>query len=189
MTRNKYFLAKLVGPYVPCAVRRIRGTGLSASAVLSANALILVSTLLFAVPVSAANSPVTSADSANFTLNTTDSSEGGTQSQSDSGNFVLNSTGGGGIQADSGDFTVNTMLPVVAFRLLNPSALPGGLFRFSFTNLPGAGFHVYGTTNLAVPFGNWILLGALTDNPPGQFQFTDSQMTNYPRRFYRVISP
>jgi len=189
MTRKNYFLARRMEPCAPCGARRIRGTGLSADAVVSPNALILAAIFLLAVPASAANSPVTSADSSNFTLNTTDSSEGGTQRQSDSANFGLNTTGGDAIQADSGDFTVDTTLPVVAFHLLNPLALPGGLFRFSFTNLPGAGFRVFGTTNLAVPFSNWILLGAVTDNPPGQFQFTDAHMTNYSRRFYRVSSP
>jgi len=29
----------------------------------------------------------------------------------------------------------------------------------------------------------------VTDNPPGQFQFTDLEGSNYPQRFYRVTSP
>lgn len=187
MTRDHFFLAEPARSSVPCSTRRIRGTGFSATAVFSANVLILATVLLLNVRVSAANSPVTSVDSADFTLNTTASTEGGTQSQSDSANFALNTTGGDAFQADSGDFTVNTMLPVV--NLSNPVTLPGGLFRFSFTNVPGGSFHVFGATNLTVPFSNWIMLGALTDNPPGQFQFTDSQTTNYPRRFYRVSLP
>jgi hypothetical protein len=133
---------------------------------------------------------VAQADSANFTVDTTGALPAGQGvAQADSANFALDTTGAFGTVADSANFTVNTMPPVVAFRLLNPLALPGGLFQFSFTNLPGVGFSVFGATNLAVPFTNWILLGKLTDNPPGQFQFTDSQMTNYPRRFYRVSSP
>lgn len=36
---------------------------------------------------------------------------------------------------------------------------------------------------------NWTVLGAMTETSPGQFQFTDSQATNHPQRFYRVRSP
>ena len=46
-----------------------------------------------------------------------------------------------------------------------------------------------GTTDLSLPLSNWTVLGALTDNPPGQFQFTDPQATNGALRFYRVRSP
>ena len=133
---------------------------------------------------------VAQADSANFTVDTAGALPAGQGlTVADSANFALDTTGAFGTVADSADFTVNTMPAVVAFRLLNPIVLPGGLFQFSFTNFPGVSFSVFGATNLAVPFSNWISLGTLTDNPPGIFQFTDSQMTNYSRRFYRVTSP
>ena len=45
------------------------------------------------------------------------------------------------------------------------------------------------TTNLLLPLTNWTVLGTVTDNPPGQFQFSDPQATNHPLRFYRVRSP
>ena len=64
----------------------------------------------------------------------------------------------------------------------------GGAFQFSFTNTPGAIFTVLATTNAALPASNWDVLGAVTEGPPGQFQFTDLQ-TNNPQRFYRVRSP
>jgi uncharacterized protein YqkB len=64
-----------------------------------------------------------------------------------------------------------------------------GPFQFSFTNTPNAPFTVFGTTNPTLPFSNWTALPGLTEAPPGQFQFTDSQATNIPRRFYRVSSP
>ena len=65
-----------------------------------------------------------------------------------------------------------------------------GSFQFSFTSTPGMGFSAYGSTDLSVPFSNWSWLGTLTDNPPGQFWFTDPQVgaTNQ-QRFYRVSSP
>lgn len=66
---------------------------------------------------------------------------------------------------------------------------PGGPFQFSFTNTPSRPFTVFGTTNPTQPFSNWTALGMLVESPPGQFQFTDSQATNLPQRFYRVSSP
>ena len=44
-------------------------------------------------------------------------------------------------------------------------------------------------TNVALPLSNWTVLGAVSESPPGQFQFSDSQATNNPHRFYRVRSP
>ena len=81
-------------------------------------------------------------------------------------------------------------VPVPPIVLTNYSALPDGSFQFSFTNTPGMGFSAYGSTDLTVPFSNWSWLGMLTDNPPGQFWFTDPQAgaTNQ-QRFYRVSSP
>lgn len=66
---------------------------------------------------------------------------------------------------------------------------PGGsTFQFAFTNIPGATFTVLAATNLTSPASNWTALGAVTENPPGQFQFTDPLATGYQTRFYRVIS-
>jgi hypothetical protein len=61
--------------------------------------------------------------------------------------------------------------------------------RFRFTNTPGLSFSVFGATNPAVPFSNWVPLSGITEGPPGQYQFTDPQATNSPRRFYRVRAP
>jgi hypothetical protein len=62
-------------------------------------------------------------------------------------------------------------------------------FQFGFTNIMGGTFSVYSITNLNVPWTNWIALGAVTDSPFGQFEFTDPQATNSPQRFYRVQNP
>jgi len=70
-----------------------------------------------------------------------------------------------------------------------PSLLPGGAFQISFTNKPTVTFSVFGTTNLATPFGNWNRLGAATEIAPGRFQFTDAQVNTDQQRFYRVQSP
>jgi hypothetical protein len=78
-----------------------------------------------------------------------------------------------------------------------PSMLTGltrlgnGSFQFSFTNLMGASFTVFASTNAAWPLNAWSNLGAAHETPPGsgQYHFTDPQATNYLRRFYRVRSP
>jgi hypothetical protein len=67
--------------------------------------------------------------------------------------------------------------------------LGNGTFQFLFTNTPGASFSVFGTTNASLPSSNWTALGGVVETAPGQFQFTDSQATNNPQRFYRVRSP
>jgi hypothetical protein len=72
--------------------------------------------------------------------------------------------------------------------LTNTVKLPGGACQFSFTNTPALGFTVLAATNLALTLSNWMVLGSATEISPGQFQFTDLQATNTPRRFYRVRS-
>ena len=64
-----------------------------------------------------------------------------------------------------------------------------GSFRLFFTNNVGSSFEVLATTNLLLHISNWSSLGNVLEISPGQFQFTDSQATNLPQRFYRVRSP
>ncbi len=73
--------------------------------------------------------------------------------------------------------------------LAGMTTLPNGSFQFSFTNAPNTPFTVLGATNPALPFSNWTALPGLTEAPPGQFQFTDSQAASFSQRFYRVTSP
>jgi hypothetical protein len=73
--------------------------------------------------------------------------------------------------------------------LTGPTRLPTGAFQFNFTNWPNLPFTAFGTTNLTLPFSNWTSLGAVTEGPPGQYQFTDLEASNLPRRFYRATSP
>jgi hypothetical protein len=79
--------------------------------------------------------------------------------------------------------------PMPPIMLTHPTRLTNGTFQFSFTNTPSWPFTVLGATNPTLPFSNWTTLTGLTEAPPGQFQFTDSQARNIPRRFYRVSSP
>jgi hypothetical protein len=80
-------------------------------------------------------------------------------------------------------FTVH----VPSIVLTNLTLFPNGTFQFGFTNTPGLGFIVYGTTNLTLPFANWTPLGFATEISPGQFQFSDTTSGNQ-ERFYRVTS-
>jgi len=64
-----------------------------------------------------------------------------------------------------------------------------GALSFSFNSSPDTDFTVLATTNVAQPAGQWSSLGPVTQSPPGQYQFTDIFAPNYPRRFYRVVSP
>jgi len=91
-----------------------------------------------------------------------------------------------------GDVTITTL--VIAG---NPSVLTGltpfstGAFGFSFTNVTGASFTVYASTNIAFPLAQWSNLGLAVESPAGsgQYQFTDPQATNNVQCFYRVTSP
>jgi hypothetical protein len=78
---------------------------------------------------------------------------------------------------------------VTSISLTNSTILPGGTFQCSFTNVPGALFNVFATTNLAEVFTNWTWLGEAAEISSGQFQFTDTPATNGPERFYCVVSP
>ena len=82
--------------------------------------------------------------------------------------------------------TDRTVVVVTQPALTGSTALGDGSFRFSFTNTPGAQFAVWSSTNAALPFSAWTLLGPVVESPAGVFQFTDLTATNQPTRFYRV---
>jgi len=108
------------------------------------------------------------------------------------GNFtaILGSPGSGLVwqfAPSNGVLSVVAVQPV-SFNLTSSSQISGGGFQLSFTNLPGLGFTVLGSTNLTLPVSEWIVLGAPVENPPGTYQFTDAQVTNSVTRFYRVRS-
>jgi hypothetical protein len=76
-----------------------------------------------------------------------------------------------------------------SIRLVNVARLPNGAFQFGFTNPPGAVFTALATTDLSLGPSGWSVLGGATEISDGHFQFTDTQATSYPRRFYQVRSP
>lgn len=80
-------------------------------------------------------------------------------------------------------------VPVAPVVLSDPTMLPDGSFQFGFTNVPGMSFTAFRSTNVSPPFSNWISLGPVFDDPPGQFQFIDTPTDTGDPRFYRVRSP
>ena len=80
-------------------------------------------------------------------------------------------------------------VPVSPITLTNVSFQPDTSFQFSFTNVPGMNFTVYGSTNLLVPLANWTRIGSAQEVSPGQFQFNDPTAQSNTSKFYRVTSP
>ena len=103
------------------------------------------------------------------------------------GNVLL--TGGYAYTGDYFSSTERYGVPPATALLTRTSRLANGSFQFGFSNAPGALLSVISTTNVALPSSNWTVLGAATEISPGQFQFTDTQTTNYPHRFYSLRSP
>ncbi len=68
--------------------------------------------------------------------------------------------------------------------------LSDGSVQLSFTNESAAPFTVLGAADISLPLSNWTELGPATEVLPGEFQFTDPQVTSSnATRFYRVRSP
>jgi hypothetical protein len=79
--------------------------------------------------------------------------------------------------------------PTTTVLLTNAARLGNGSFKFRFTNTPGATFTAWASTNVTLRLSNWTALGYVPEVSPGQYQFTDAQVTNNARRYYRVSSP
>jgi hypothetical protein len=94
-----------------------------------------------------------------------------------------------GARVDIG--AVEVQIADAPFSLTELTHLTNGSFQFDLPNLVGGSFTVFASTNAAQPFNTWSNLGPVLETPvgTGQFQFTDSHATNYPRRFYLVTSP
>jgi hypothetical protein len=73
----------------------------------------------------------------------------------------------------------------VAPPLLRAGVASGSPFSFDFTGTNGSAYQVYASTNLS----QWISLGTPTAIPSNQFRFIDASSTNFPRRFYKVLTP
>jgi len=89
------------------------------------------------------------------------------------------------------NYTISGMTLMPTPPQLTSVTVSNGTLSFSFTNVTGASFTVFASTNVALPFNAWSNLGPAVETSPGsgQFQFTDPQSTNYTERYYRVKSP
>jgi hypothetical protein len=67
-------------------------------------------------------------------------------------------------------------------------AMSGGITTIKFAGIPGYTYYVQATTNLP-PSATWVTIGTNIAGTNGQFQFLDTQASNYPIRFYRTASP
>jgi hypothetical protein len=94
-----------------------------------------------------------------------------------------------GAHLDIGAVEFQVVTTANAPVLTNPEMQANGSLTFGFTSSPDATYTVLASTNVASPLGQWLDLGPAAQNPPGVFQFTDAEATNYPMRFYRVSSP
>ena len=89
-------------------------------------------------------------------------------------------------EADSLPATVTIhVLPPPQIESYGFSSGTNSAFELQFTGLPGAAYRVQASTNLV----NWQVLGPASENPTGWFRFSDTQSTNWTRRFYRLSSP
>jgi len=67
----------------------------------------------------------------------------------------------------------------------------GDTFQFGFLANSGASYTVLASPDLTLPIEAWLNLGPILESPAGSgnYQFTDSNATNNPSRFYRVRFP
>jgi hypothetical protein len=78
-----------------------------------------------------------------------------------------------------GSQTFTTLSPP---QVLSFAFQPNSTFTLQFTGAPSSSFRIEASTNLS----NWITLSNL---PPGVFQFTDFDASNWTTRFYRIRVP
>jgi hypothetical protein len=63
-----------------------------------------------------------------------------------------------------------------------------GNFQLSGAGAAFANYELWATINLTSPIG-WLLLTNAVADTNGMFNLTDPAATNYPQRFYRIVSP
>jgi mannan endo-1,4-beta-mannosidase len=79
---------------------------------------------------------------------------------------------------------LNAVPPLIVSN--KPAA--GGVFQLAGTGPRGAAYRILASTNIGLPPASWLQLTNATFSG-GVFTFTDQQATNFPRRFYRVVTP
>jgi hypothetical protein len=89
-----------------------------------------------------------------------------------------------------------TVLPppiLYPIHLRDTAVLPDGSFQFGFTNSPGFSFTAYASSNLALPFSNWLSAGTPVNVASNYYQYNSGPgvvtSPSFPRVFFRVTSP
>ena len=90
-----------------------------------------------------------------------------------------------GTHVDIGAYELQWATPPILVSCL----VANGGFVLSLTNVPGAPFTVLTATAATAPIGAWSALGFMSETAPGEFQWTDTTITNRAQRFFRVRSP
>ncbi len=91
---------------------------------------------------------------------------------------------------DSEGATATGVVNIVAGQPQNIVGLVNnedGSMTISFSGIPNFTYHVQATTNLVLPF--WTNISTNVAGTDGLWQFTDSDATNYPARYYRSEYP
>jgi hypothetical protein len=73
--------------------------------------------------------------------------------------------------------------------IANAHILANGSFQLSFTSTPSANFSLLASPFPTLPSSQWMVLGLASEISLGHFLSTDTQITNFPQRFYSVRSP
>lgn len=64
--------------------------------------------------------------------------------------------------------------------------LGNGSFQIGVDFVAGKTFTVLATTNVALPYNNWTILGTAVESPAGHYEFIDLGAANFPQRYYRL---
>jgi hypothetical protein len=73
---------------------------------------------------------------------------------------------------------------LIAQQNISGWTFSNGSLTLNFTGIPNSIYWVEAATNLAPP-ANWTPISTNTAGSNGQWQFTDTQTTNFPQRYYR----
>ncbi|MDB6064708.1 MAG: hypothetical protein JWR26_916, partial [Pedosphaera sp.] len=86
--------------------------------------------------------------------------------------------------------TVLSVRPVIVpTMVMSGTSNQAPVFMLQFTGSTNSTYTVMASTNLAIPFSNWAILGTASLLSNNLYQFIDTSSTNLPSRFYRLRSP
>ena len=109
--------------------------------------------------------------------------------------FSLSNLGGNGsVSYGSRENTNSGLRPQLVLISVAPpqftNTIKGaeGTYTFSGTGPTSSAYRIFATTNLGLPFSNWLQTASGTFTS-GVFNYTDQDATNYQQRFYRIVSP